>query len=83
MREAVFEIVSGETTAEVLVLRDVGDHALYPTITNGAEALIARLWKAGVLTPGRRVLYYDSEQDLGELLWSDGGKFMGFGPGRR
>ncbi len=79
MREPLFAVVTDETTPDVLVIRDVGDHTFHPTITNGAEAVLFRLWQAGVLTPGRRVLYYDSEGELAELLWRGRGTFVGFG----
>ncbi|MHC4718175.1 MAG: hypothetical protein ACYS5V_14475 [Planctomycetota bacterium] len=65
---------------EHIVLRDVGPHSRFPTITNDAEAVVADLNAAGLLTPGRRVFYYDSAGGLDELVVQNG-RFYGFAPG--
>lgn len=64
-------------TADKLVLRDLGPWNLHPTITNGAEEVIADLQVQNVLD-GRRVFYYDSENKIDELR-HERGRFVGFG----
>ena len=71
-RRANYETVAD--TSSFLVIRDVGPWDQYPTVTNDADAVVAEL--APQLN-GRRLLYYDSEDDLMELLVKDG-KFHGF-----
>lgn len=63
-----------------LVIRDIGPWDRYMTITNDAEHVVEELVSKGVLPAGRRLLYYDSEGELDELLVKDG-KFAGFAPG--
>lgn len=75
---ARFEVVSED--AEKLVIMDVGPWTAHPTVTNDAEAVVEEL---APTLKGRRLLYYDSDGDLDELMVKDG-KFEGFfpGPGR-
>lgn len=63
---------------EELVLHDVGPWDEYRTITNDIIAVVAHL--APELR-GRRLLYYDSENDLTCVLVKDG-KFAGFAHAR-
>ena len=63
-----------------LVIRDVGPWDKHPTITNDAEKVVEDLVAKGKLPEGRRLFYYDSEYELGEILVKDG-KFAGFAPG--
>ena len=65
-----------------LIVRDMGPWDHYPTITNAAEELVAHLFRINSLHPGRRLLYYDSEGQLDEILIKDG-RFAGFAPGPR
>ena len=75
MREANFEIV--EMTTQAITLRDLGPWDKYPTITNAAEEVVEELSQRGIIKEGQRLLYYDSENELTELLHKDG-KFEGF-----
>lgn len=64
----------------VIVIRDVGNHNVCPTVTNGAEEVVAEiLERFGGTLSGRRVYYYDSEGDLAELVVKDK-RFAGFAP---
>lgn len=64
-------------TAKYVVIRDVGPWDKHPTVTNDAEGVVQRM--AAVLD-GRRLLYFDSEGRLDELVVRDG-KFAWFAPG--
>lgn len=57
-----------------VILRDVGPWDSHLTITNDAEGVVADV--APILR-GRKLFYYDSDGELGELLVKDG-KFAGF-----
>lgn len=65
--------------AKRIVIRDLGPWNVYQTVTNAAENVVAELWISDRLDGGRRLFYYDSEGDLGELLVKDG-EFAGFAP---
>ena len=52
------------------------------SVTNDAEYVVEHLAKAGLLPAGRRLFYYDSEDQFDEIRVVDG-KFAGFGPGMR
>jgi hypothetical protein len=75
MRLANFEIV--EQTPEAVTIRDIGPWDQYPTITNSAEEVVEVLSRELVIKNGQRLLYWDSENELTELLHKDG-LFMGF-----
>jgi len=77
MRTANFDII--ERTDKTITLMDLGPWDKYPTVTNSAEEVIEFLFRVGVLKEGQRLLYYDSENELTELLHKDG-KFVGFAP---
>lgn len=79
MNEARFMIDPYESTPDCLVIRDRGPWNVYLTITNDAENVVRRLIKSGHLTPGRRLLYYDSYENLDEILIRNG-RFAGFAP---
>ncbi len=74
-----FETVPEESNADVLVIRDIGPHSTFKTVTNDVENVIAFLTENGQLNDGRQLLYYDSDGDRDELLHK-GGKFVGFRP---
>jgi len=74
MRTPRFEIVS--ETCSVVLIRDLGPHDIYPTITNGAEAVVAALFP---ILCGRRLEYIDSEGERAELVVREG-KFAGYMP---
>ena len=75
MRCANYTIVADNE--KELVIMDVGPWDQYPTITNSAEAVVDQL--AGRLGD-RRLLYYDSDNNLDELL-VENERFTGFAPG--
>jgi hypothetical protein len=77
MRRAQYLIMPDESNDEQLVIRDLGPWNHFPTVTNDAENVVADL--AGQLN-GRKLLYYDSNGRLDELLVRDG-RFVGFAPG--
>lgn len=72
-----YEIVRQNST-EPLVIRDNCNETGGMSVTNGAEIVVKELFRAGVLSNGRRLFYYDSEDELGELKHKDG-VFQGFG----
>jgi len=79
MRSANFTIVHRESTPDRLVIRDEGPWDRHPTVTNDAENVVASLVADGYLPPGRKLLYYDSDGRLDQLLVRDG-RFAGFAP---
>lgn len=66
-------------TGRVLLINDIGPWNSYKTVTNSAEFVVRALHQTGVLKSDRRLIYRDSEGQLGELL-HDGPTFTGFGP---
>ena len=64
-----------EQTDEYVLIRDIGPWDTFPTVTNGAEQVVAELAQ---MLKGRRLEYYDSEGERDQLLVKDG-KFAGFG----
>ena len=64
-------------TNNKIILRDVGPWNQHKTITNDAESVIAELHRDRNLT-GRRVFYYDSNDDPAELTHNNKGRFTGF-----
>jgi len=85
MRKANYIIVEDDFLNEKpLIIRDIGPWHKYMTITNAAEEVVEELVTDGHLPSGRRLFYYDSENNLDEILVQDS-KFAGFAPigGRR
>lgn len=80
MKPASYEIVERESCPECLVIRDNGPWNLYSTITNAAEAVVKELYANSKLVEGQMLLYYDSDNNLDELVHKDG-KFVGFRKG--
>jgi hypothetical protein len=76
-RRANFEVMA-DVAGKPLVIRDVGPWDQFPTVTNAAEAVIEELTRKGLLSGGRRLLYFDSEGSLDEILISSDGHFQGF-----
>ncbi len=69
-----------------LIVKDLGPWDRFPTITNAAEELVDDLMAKHLLEPGRRLFYYDSENQLDELVleWNPAGdrvRFKGFAMG--
>lgn len=75
--KANYEIV--EATSEKLVIRDVGPWDKYKTITNDVEGVVEELYAFLHLWPGRKLLYYDSADNLDEICHEDG-HFTNFKP---
>ena len=71
MREANYTV---EQFPDKVVLTDIGPWSEHPTITNDADRVVA-VWYHSL--HGRRLLYYDSDGQLTELLIKDG-KLAGF-----
>jgi hypothetical protein len=74
MNKANYTVV--DETPGRIILKDVGPWSEHPTITNAAETVVADLAAAGRLN-GRRLLYFDSEGELGELVYHED-KFSAF-----
>lgn len=66
--------------SKALVIRDVGPWDKFMSVTNGAEEVVEELYASGHLYDGRRLLYYDSENQLDEIRHKNG-KFTGFAAG--
>lgn len=81
-RGASYRIVVSESTPERLVIKDVGPWDRYFTVTNDAENVVQELVRDGQLPAGRRLFYYDSQNDFDEILVVNG-KFSGFRPVER
>lgn len=64
-----------------VVIKDLGPWDTFLTITNDVEHVVNQLVKSGRLTEGRKLLYYDSEGELDEIVVRNG-KFSGFAPFR-
>lgn len=80
MKPANYEIVESESSPECLIIRDNGPWNLYMTITNASEAVVKELYDKGHLVEGQMLLYYDSDNNLDELVHKNG-KFVGFRKG--
>ena len=55
-------------TSTRVVLRDIGDHRKHLTVTNDAERVAQELLDDGIWTAGMRLLYYDSDNELTEIV---------------
>ena len=73
MRRANYSVIGDATDS--LLLRDLGPWDRHPTITNDAEAVVEDM---APRLKGRRLFYYDSDNQITELLIKDG-KFAGYG----
>jgi hypothetical protein len=78
MNQSHYVIVENDPNKQApLVIRDVGPWDHYMTVTNDAERVVNELVHRHELPPGRRLLYYDSEGTLTEIV-IDKGKFAYF-----
>jgi len=76
-RKAEYIVVEAESKpGEPLVIKDLHPSG-HPTVTNDAEGVVEELVASGRLRPFQRLLYYDTEGRLDELLVLDG-RFAGF-----
>lgn len=64
-----------EQTEDAIILEDLGPWDQYATVTNDAEAVVTTMLP---FLLGRRLAYYDSDNELTELIIKDGA-FAGFG----
>lgn len=79
MRRSNYRIVRDDGTFKTpLVIADVGPWDQFLSVTNDAENVVKELVERGRLPEGRRLLYYDSDGYLDELLIKNG-EFDGFG----
>lgn len=76
-RDPNFEVV--KSAPEYVLIRDLGPWDKHRSITNGAEEAVKAVHAIYNLC-GKRLGYYDSEGELGELLHDGAGKFTGYGP---
>jgi hypothetical protein len=76
MSRSKYAIVSIED--DRITIRDVGEGCM--TVTNDVENVVARLRRDGLLPLGRRLFYYDSADQLDEIVLDAAG-FVGFQPG--
>lgn len=72
MSEPKYVIV--KDSPDLLVIRDVGPWDKHPTVTNAVEIVVQQL--ADRLN-GRRLQYYDSEDERDEII-VEHGRFAGF-----
>ena len=72
MQKANYAII--ELGIDYVLIRDIGPHDKYMTVTNAAETVVAEL---NSLLNGRRLEYIDSEGNRNEILVRDD-KFAGF-----
>ena len=78
MRSPRWELVS--RSAVRVTIRDVGPWSRFPTVTNGAEAVVDELVASGLLGDGQRRFYFDSEGACDEIVVARG-KFVEFRAG--
>jgi len=65
-----------ESNGYFVALKDLGPWDKYPTITNSAEEVIAKMYEDGI--KDQRIIYFDSENDLTELKHDGKGHFRAF-----
>ena len=70
-----------QATETCIVLKDLGPWDRYMTITNAAEHVIEDMQRIFIIG-NRRIFYYDSEDELTELLVKDG-RFAGLAPAKK
>lgn len=75
---ATYEVV--ESGPEWTTLRDL-DEPGRRSITNDVERVLADVDRAGLLPPGRRLRYYDTEGALDEIVFEHRAAFVRFEPG--
>lgn len=75
MANARYQIVNQNDKS--VTIRDLGPWNMYPTVTNLAEEVVAELFEQKVLTPFKRLFYFDSEGELDEITHKNG-RFTGF-----
>jgi hypothetical protein len=76
-KHAKYDIES--VTPDAVRIRDEGPWDRHPTVTNDAELVVQQLVASGYLQGKQRLLYWDSEGQMAEIVVKDG-KFSGFNP---
>jgi len=76
---ANYKIVKDIEDFTALIIRDIGPWDKFKSVTNVAEDVVDELVEQGLLPEGKRLLYFDSENNLDEILVK-GGVFAGFAP---
>jgi hypothetical protein len=74
---ANYDILEFESNDQELIILDLGPWNKFSTVTNAAEQVVREL---APTLQGRRLLYYDSEGRLDEIVVING-EFAGFAPG--
>jgi len=77
-RKANFDVLEN-IPGNPLVIRDIGPWDKHLSVTNDAEGVVELLVKSGLLDNNRRLFYYDTNNNLDELVIKNG-KFAGFSP---
>ena len=80
MRQAKYDVIAA--TSDLVTIRDIGPWDKYMTVTNAAEEVVRELIDNGVIHDGQRLIYYDSEGRLDEIVWENG-QFITFRPWRQ
>ena len=78
---ANYKIVS-KRSGNSVTIRDVGPWDRFMSVTNDAENVVEDLFRLGFLSEGERLFYYDSDDELDEIVIEDG-QFKRFAPGPR
>lgn len=52
---------------DFVLIKDLGPHDQYLTITNGAESVVRELVSNGKIQSGQRLFYLDSEGEMSEI----------------
>ena len=73
MKRANYEVIAH--SEDRVILRDLGPWDKYSSITNAAEDVIRNLHP---YIKDKKVFYYDSEGDYGELVHDNNGQFVRF-----
>lgn len=66
---------------EFILIKDVGPHDQFLTVTNGAEFVIQEMWANGFLLERPRIFYVDTDEVVDELRYSMDGtqpRFTGY-----
>ena len=75
-----YEIVEDSITGEdPLIIKDVGPWNKFTSVTNNAERVVIDLFVSRKLMEGQRLLYYDTEGNLDEIVIKSG-HVVGFKP---
>ena len=75
--KANYSIVHEETNDQVLTIRDDGPWNEFQTVTNATEKVVTELYETGLLHTEQKLLYYDSDGDLDEIVHLNG-RFVAF-----